>query len=494
MHRRILILSLVLVIIASISGCDIVGSDQIEADEGATDTANGLELTITEILRGDESVRFMKQKGADAEPEVGWDLVIVRFAATNVTEEAIVSPYRLCGAIMDSGGYEREATFIEGHPKGEIPQAPGFTSHSLAFATYVPQNQELVSLEMQPANYAQPPAAPCSRQYGVPWSFDLQAPIVELDTSNIFSGVNRDGVLEHTVSGNYSIQVSNFHFEPTDSTYDLDSFLKGAFSLVATVTVENLGGDNLCFAGNRPWVLVTDDQGDSYLADIYFMEDQENMTSRGCLPPGFVTTADIHLNNDDLGYFDYDTYRSKTLHLSLLTRQQGTPVSETLVDVPEDVPERFNPYRETVDDVDVSDDYDPWSKETIRVGTSADYEPFEYVDSQGNIVGFDVDLMEEMADRMDTEVVWEDITFDYLFESLNAGEVDVVIAALSITSEREELVRFTHPYFVGGDEEEAMAIAVRHKDTELLKELNFLITELRESGFIGQLADEYSLR
>jgi len=87
----------------------------------------------------------------------------------------------------------------------------------------------------------------------------------------------------------------------------------------------------------------------------------------------------------------------------------------------------------------------------LVVGTSADYEPFEYVDENGKYVGFDIELMEEVAARLDMEIEWQDIAFDGLIGSLQSDKIDAIIAAMSATPEREEQVDFTKPYFIGAD-------------------------------------------
>jgi polar amino acid transport system substrate-binding protein len=90
-------------------------------------------------------------------------------------------------------------------------------------------------------------------------------------------------------------------------------------------------------------------------------------------------------------------------------------------------------------------------QDKLVVGTSADYEPFEYIDEDGNYTGFDIELMEEIADRMGVELEWQDIAFDGLIGSLQNDKIDAIIAAMSATAEREEQVDFTDPYFISGD-------------------------------------------
>lgn len=89
--------------------------------------------------------------------------------------------------------------------------------------------------------------------------------------------------------------------------------------------------------------------------------------------------------------------------------------------------------------------------EKLVVGTSADYEPFEYIAEDGSYTGFDIELMEEAARRMGVEMEWQDIGFDGLIGALQSDKIDAIIAAMSATAEREEMVDFTDPYFIGAD-------------------------------------------
>lgn len=87
----------------------------------------------------------------------------------------------------------------------------------------------------------------------------------------------------------------------------------------------------------------------------------------------------------------------------------------------------------------------------IVVGTSADYPPFEYIDANGDFAGFDVELMEEIGNRLDVEIEWQDIGFDGLIGSLQTGKIDAAIAAMSATDERDEQVDFSINYYIGKD-------------------------------------------
>jgi len=87
----------------------------------------------------------------------------------------------------------------------------------------------------------------------------------------------------------------------------------------------------------------------------------------------------------------------------------------------------------------------------IKVGTSADYPPFEYVDEQGNKVGFDIELMAEIAKRMDVTLEWVDMPFDSLIAGVQEGKIDASISAFNYTEERDAVVDFTDAYYLGED-------------------------------------------
>jgi polar amino acid transport system substrate-binding protein len=92
----------------------------------------------------------------------------------------------------------------------------------------------------------------------------------------------------------------------------------------------------------------------------------------------------------------------------------------------------------------------------IKVGTSADYPPFEYVDESGKKVGFDIELMEEIARRMGVKVEWVDMPFDSLIAGVQEGKIDISISAFNYTEERDQVVDFSIAYYDGQD---AFAVA-----------------------------------
>lgn len=85
--------------------------------------------------------------------------------------------------------------------------------------------------------------------------------------------------------------------------------------------------------------------------------------------------------------------------------------------------------------------------ETYTVGTSASFPPFEYVED-GEVTGFDIDLIKEIGKLQGFDIEVKDLSFDSLIPALKTGNIDLIAAGMTITEQREEQVDFTEPYFV----------------------------------------------
>lgn len=81
----------------------------------------------------------------------------------------------------------------------------------------------------------------------------------------------------------------------------------------------------------------------------------------------------------------------------------------------------------------------------LLVATSADNPPYEHM-REGEIVGFDVDLIHAIAKELGREVEFKNTEFNGIIASLASGNVDMAIAAMSVTDKRKEKVDFSIPY------------------------------------------------
>ncbi|MCK5780275.1 MAG: basic amino acid ABC transporter substrate-binding protein [Psychrilyobacter sp.] len=82
----------------------------------------------------------------------------------------------------------------------------------------------------------------------------------------------------------------------------------------------------------------------------------------------------------------------------------------------------------------------------IRVATNPMFAPFEFM-KDGEIVGFDIDLIDVISRKIGLELEIEVIYFEGLIPALEAEKIDLVIAGMSATDKRKELVNFTTTYY-----------------------------------------------
>lgn len=84
----------------------------------------------------------------------------------------------------------------------------------------------------------------------------------------------------------------------------------------------------------------------------------------------------------------------------------------------------------------------------LIVGTNAEYAPFSFVQGK-TVTGFDIDLIEEVAKRLNKTIQLQDMPFDGLISSLQLGSIQVIAAGITPTAERAERIIFTKPYLTG---------------------------------------------
>lgn len=84
----------------------------------------------------------------------------------------------------------------------------------------------------------------------------------------------------------------------------------------------------------------------------------------------------------------------------------------------------------------------------IIVGTEPGWPPYEFTDAQGNIIGFEIDIMNEIAEDLDLTVDWRDMGFDAIILAVQAGDIDLGVSGFSVTVERLEVMDFTIPHSI----------------------------------------------
>ncbi len=83
----------------------------------------------------------------------------------------------------------------------------------------------------------------------------------------------------------------------------------------------------------------------------------------------------------------------------------------------------------------------------LRVGMDLQYPPFETVDTNNDPEGISVDIAYALGEYLGREVEIVNTEFSSIIPAIQSGEIDIAIASMSITDEREKEVDFTNPYF-----------------------------------------------
>jgi len=83
----------------------------------------------------------------------------------------------------------------------------------------------------------------------------------------------------------------------------------------------------------------------------------------------------------------------------------------------------------------------------LKVGANIGNVPWEFQDAQGNVTGFEVDLVNEIANRLGKTVEFVNTPFNGLFPAVQSGRINMAISSITITEKRLESVSFAQPYY-----------------------------------------------
>ncbi len=84
-------------------------------------------------------------------------------------------------------------------------------------------------------------------------------------------------------------------------------------------------------------------------------------------------------------------------------------------------------------------------KAQLKMATNAEFPPYEYREGQ-DIVGIDVEMAQAVADKLDMELVVEDMEFDSIVPAVVSGKQDIGVAGMTVTEDRLKSVDFTDSY------------------------------------------------
>ncbi|MCU4654640.1 transporter substrate-binding domain-containing protein [Roseibacterium sp. SDUM158016] len=86
------------------------------------------------------------------------------------------------------------------------------------------------------------------------------------------------------------------------------------------------------------------------------------------------------------------------------------------------------------------------AQDVVRMGTEGAYPPYNFINDNGEIDGFERVLGDELCMRAGLTCEWVQNDWDSIIPNLTSGNYDTIIAGMSITAERDEVIDFTQPY------------------------------------------------
>lgn len=123
--------------------------------------------------------------------------------------------------------------------------------------------------------------------------------------------------------------------------------------------------------------------------------------------------------------------------------------------------------------------------EPLTVGSDIPYPPFEQGKS-GNYTGFDIELMEAIAEKIGRTAEFQDTSFETIFRDVAQGKFEAVISAATITEEREQAVDFSNPYYLS----EQAVLVKEGSDVKSLEDLEGKTVAVQQGTTGQELAKE----
>jgi ABC-type amino acid transport substrate-binding protein len=121
----------------------------------------------------------------------------------------------------------------------------------------------------------------------------------------------------------------------------------------------------------------------------------------------------------------------------------------------------------------------------LTVGSDIPYPPFEQ-GKPGNYTGFDIELIEAIAEKIGRTAEVQDTSFETIFRDVAQGKFEAVISAATITAEREKAVDFSNPYYLS----EQAVLVKEGSSIKSLKELEGMTVGVQQGTTGQELAKE----
>ena len=128
------------------------------------------------------------------------------------------------------------------------------------------------------------------------------------------------------------------------------------------------------------------------------------------------------------------------------------------------------------------------NKGTIVVGTEGTYAPFTYRNDKGELTGYDVDVMNEVAKRLGVKVEYKETQWDAIFAGLNSNRFDLIANQVGVNDERKAKYEFSQPYTYSRP-----VVVTRADDTSITKfeDIKGKKTAQSLTSNYGKMAEKY---
>lgn len=120
--------------------------------------------------------------------------------------------------------------------------------------------------------------------------------------------------------------------------------------------------------------------------------------------------------------------------------------------------------------------------ETIRMGTEGAYAPYNFLDDNGEVAGFERELGDELCARAELTCEWVTNEWDSIIPNLVSGNYDTIVAGMSVTAERDEVIDFTAEYIPASP---SAYVALAGGDVDLAGGVITAQTATIQAGFIA---------
>ncbi|WP_425045594.1 transporter substrate-binding domain-containing protein [Primorskyibacter sp. S87] len=120
--------------------------------------------------------------------------------------------------------------------------------------------------------------------------------------------------------------------------------------------------------------------------------------------------------------------------------------------------------------------------DTVRMGTEGAYPPYNFLNDKGEVDGFERELGDELCKRAGLTCEWVTNEWDSIIPNLVSGNYDTIIAGMSITAERDEVIDFTQNY----TQPDPSAYLALSKDADIMGGVVAAQTNTIQAAFIAE--------